>query len=49
MLAVRACVDSYWMRRRTPDSIAVLLDAGASVQGISLPTGYDAADRLLAR
>ena len=27
LLAVRACVDSYWMRRRKPDSIAILLDA----------------------
>ncbi len=29
-LAVRACVDSYWSSRRTPDSVAALLDAGAS-------------------
>ncbi len=48
MLAVRACVDSYWTERRKPDSIRLLLEAGASAQGISLPTGYAEADALLA-
>ena len=47
MLAVKACVDSYWTHRRSPDSVAALLKAGASVQGIELPTGYDAIDVLL--
>ena len=47
MLAVKACVDSYWTRRRKPDSIVAFLAAGASADGISLPTGYDEADRLL--
>lgn len=47
MLAVNACVDSYWKYRRKPDSIAALLEAGASPDGISLPTGYDDADRLM--
>jgi len=46
-LAVRACVDSYWMHRRTPDSVAALLTAGASRAGIDLPTGYEEVDRLL--
>jgi ankyrin repeat protein len=46
-LAVKACVDSYWMRRRQPDSVAALLAAGATKQGIKLPTGYDAIDALL--
>jgi ankyrin repeat protein len=46
-LAVRACVDSYWMSRRTPDSVAALLKAGASRAGIELPTGYGEIDRLL--
>jgi ankyrin repeat protein len=46
-LAVRACVDSHWMHRRTPDSVAALLTAGASRAGIELPTGYEEVDRLL--
>jgi ankyrin repeat protein len=46
-LAVKACVDSYWMNRRTPDAVKALLDAGASKAGIELPTGYEAIDRLL--
>lgn len=46
-LAVRACTDSWWMDRRKPDSIAALLRAGASVEGVAYPTGYDEADRLL--
>jgi ankyrin repeat protein len=46
-LAVRACTDSYWKRRRRPDSVAALLAAGASTDGIDLPTGYDAIDELL--
>ena len=40
MLAVRACVDSYWTRRRTPESVKALLDAGASVHGVQFPSGY---------
>jgi ankyrin repeat protein len=46
-LAVKACIDAYWMRRRKPDSVAALLAAGARVEGIKLPTGYDAIDALL--
>jgi len=46
-LAVRASTDSYWKYRRKPDSVAALLSAGASTDGIDLPTGYSAIDELL--
>jgi ankyrin repeat protein len=46
-LAVKACVDSYWKDLRSPDSVSLLLDAGASASGIELPTGYDEVDKLL--
>ncbi len=46
-LAVRACIDSYWKYRRQPDSVAALLAAGATTDGIELPCGYDAIDELL--
>jgi len=46
-LAVKACVDSYWTERRSPDSIHALLEAGASAAAIKLPTGYEEADKLL--
>jgi ankyrin repeat protein len=46
-LAVRACVDSYWMNRRTPESVEALLRAGASVNGTKIPTGYEEIDKLL--
>lgn len=46
-LAVKACTDSYWKYRRTTESIEALLNAGATVTGIDLPTGYDEADKLL--
>lgn len=48
MLAVRACVDSYWTRRRAPDSVRALLEAGASVEGAGYPCGYEEVDALLA-
>ena len=48
-LAARACVDSFWAGRRTPLSVAALLDAGASLDGVSYPSGYDEVDALLAR
>jgi hypothetical protein len=47
IMAIRACVDSYWTEWRSTKSIAPLLDAGASTEGITLPTGYDEADVLL--
>lgn len=46
-LAVKACTDSYWKQRRKPDSVVALLAAGATMEGIDLPTGYDAIDQLL--
>jgi ankyrin repeat protein len=48
-LAVKACVDSYWTRRRSPDSVTALLAAGATIEGIKIPCGYDAVDELLLR
>ncbi len=48
-LAVKACIDSYWKYRRTTESIEALLNAGADVAGINLPTGYDEADKLLSQ
>jgi ankyrin repeat protein len=47
-LAVRACVDSYWMNRRTPESVEALLRAGATREGIKIPSGYAEIDHLLA-
>ena len=46
-LAVKACVDSYWTHRRTPESVAALLQAGASVDGVAFPSGYAEVDELL--
>lgn len=46
-LAVRACVDSHWTQRRSPESVEALLRAGASPRDIEIPTGYDAIDELL--
>jgi ankyrin repeat protein len=45
--AVRACVDSYWTSRRSPDSVAALLRAGASIAGVKYPSGYSEVDELL--
>jgi hypothetical protein len=47
MLAVRACVDSYWTDRRSPESVEALLLAGAHAENVELPTGYDDVDTLL--
>jgi ankyrin repeat protein len=46
-LAVRACVDSYWTYRRSPESVQMLLAAGASVNGVEFPSGYREVDELL--
>jgi ankyrin repeat protein len=46
-LAVKACIDSYWTELRSPHSVRALLEAGASTDGIKLPTGYDQVDALL--
>jgi ankyrin repeat protein len=48
-LAVRACVDSYWSDRRSPESVQALLHAGASVSGVHFPSGYGEVDELLRR
>jgi hypothetical protein len=47
LLAIKACVNSYWTERRTTESIEDLLQAGASLEGIAVPTGYEEADKLL--
>ena len=47
MLAVRACVDSFWSDRRSPESTAALLAAGASVRGVMSPCGYAEVDALI--
>ena len=49
MLAVRACVDSYWCDRRSPESVATLLAAGASVRNVANASGYNEVDELLQR
>ncbi len=49
VLAVKACVDSYWMNRRTPESVDALLKAGASVKDVEYPCGYAEVDELLKR
>jgi hypothetical protein len=46
-LAVRACVDSYWKNRRTPECVESLLNAGATLDGIEIPCGYNEVDELL--
>lgn len=46
-LAVRACVDSYWAERRSPESVRALLEAGASAAGVKFPCGYREVDELL--
>jgi ankyrin repeat protein len=47
MLAVRACVDSYWTRLRAPDSVDALLRNGASIDGVPYPSGYEPVDERL--
>ena len=49
MLAVKACVDSYWKNRRTPEPVEALFKAGASVEGIEVPCGYEEVDELLSK
>ena len=47
MLAVKACVDSYWTNRRSPKSVEALLKAGASISVVDFPCGYAEVDELL--
>ena len=46
-LAVKACVDSFWTERRSPESVKALLDAGAHAAGVEIPSGCDQVDVLL--
>ena len=46
-LAVRACVDSYWTHRRSPESVQMLISAGASLSTVDFPSGYAEVDQLL--
>jgi ankyrin repeat protein len=46
-LAVKACVDSYWKEWRRPDTVAALLDAGATTDGVPDTSGYDEVDALI--
>jgi ankyrin repeat protein len=48
-LAVRSCTNPYWGNRRSPDWVEPLLAAGASAEGIEVPTGYAEADLLIRR
>lgn len=47
-LAIRACVDSYWKDERSPKWVEPLLAAGATLDGIDIPCGYEELDALLA-
>jgi ankyrin repeat protein len=47
VLAIKACIDSYWVYRRTPESVEALLQAGASTKGVDYPSGYEEVDELL--
>src|SRR5256712_2009442 len=46
-LAVKACVDSYWTYRRTPETVRALLEAGAPASGVAGPPGYAEVDELV--
>lgn len=46
-LAVKGCVDSYWTEWRTPVHVAALLEAGATLEGVPFPSGYEEVDALL--
>jgi ankyrin repeat protein len=48
-LAIRACVDSYWTERRSPNSVQMLLQAGADLSPNDYPSGYAEVDNLLKR
>jgi len=47
VMAVKACVDSYWTEWRKPDTVAALLGAGATTEGVPEVSGYDEVDALL--
>ena len=47
MRAVKACMDSHWKERRTPEPVETLLKAGAKMEGVEWPSGYKEVDELL--
>src|SRR5216683_994253 len=48
--AVRALVQSEWPAQRSPETVAMLLDAGARVESVTLfPSGVEEVDELLRR
>ena len=47
MLAVKACVDSFWAERRSPRAVEALLAAGADPASAPYPSGYAEVDALL--
>jgi ankyrin repeat protein len=49
IMAIKACVDSYWAERRRPDSVSTLLAAGASTRGLPEKSGYNEVDALIAQ
>lgn len=49
VMAIKACVDSYWTEWRSPDTVAALLAAGASLEGVPEKSGYDEVDALIAK
>ena len=46
-LAVKACIDSYWTEWRSTEAAKLLLDAGATLDGVKYPSGYAEVDELL--
>ena len=48
-LAIRACIDSYWTERRSPNSVQMLLEGGARISLHDYPSGYKEVDDLLSR
>jgi ankyrin repeat protein len=46
-LAIKAGLESFWVERRSPVSVKALIGAGASLDGVEIPTGYDEVDALL--
>jgi hypothetical protein len=48
-LAVKACVNSYWTRLRSPESVRALVGAGVSLTPVAkmIPCGYPEVDQIL--
>ncbi|HEY4208648.1 MAG TPA: ankyrin repeat domain-containing protein [Puia sp.] len=49
MLAVRACLESYWKRRCPPRLLVMLLEAGASPHRVPFPTGNSEIDAVITK